>query len=669
MYAKQKKQRPRLDRRNALKNVDYDASQSVPSSPSSFKDQPTHRTRSLDLYPLTDRTSFRIDGGAGEFDTVCRSLGLSLEDFAIPVAAWEARKPCSSSDRLRSTRFADHRRDSNIKLENANELSDSSGNAVRVTVGGESNRRLNNLPENVFVVTASESDEETETCSHSDRFGSANEPETADEVSDSVRNRVKVIVGSKLKHRLNSSPQNGIKVRVSELEDDNLPTEVKCGIKGSRPPRLAPPASDVDDFISAWDFIRSFGPADDEDMVSPLHVEGASDDILGNKQVGEIAKYEERSEDFVRNASQVSESSSEIYTDNDSSVSSTENDGVCERPFEQGVRDAAECSKSPSDDSYNLISKTSSKSPTGESYSVITEISSKSQSDESYTSILKPVHSVSPNGSPSIKSWQKGDFLGSGSFGTVYEGFTDDGFFFAVKEVSLIDPGNQQSLYQLEQEISLLSQFRHRNIVRYHGTNKDESKLYIFLELVTKGSLASVYRKYHLRDSHVSDYTRQILSGLHYLHSRKVIHRDIKCANILVDVSGSVKLADFGLAKATQLNNIKSCKGTAFWMAPEVVNRKNNGYGIPADIWSLGCTVLEMLTGKIPYSHLEGMQALFRIGRGEPPPIPDTLSTEAQDFIRSCLRVNANDRPTAAELLEHPFVTKPPSNFSSPAAP
>ncbi|KAM3377629.1 mitogen-activated protein kinase kinase kinase 1 isoform X1 [Capsicum galapagoense] len=622
MYAKKKQLRPRLDRTNALKNVDYDASQSVPSSP--FEDQHTQRTRSLDLYPVTNRTSFRIDGAAGEFDTICRSLGLSPEDFAIPVAAWEARKPCSRSDRLRSTRFA--RRDSDVELECADELSDTG------TGDGESNRRLDNL-------TASESEGENEPCSDADVYGTENELE----VSDSFRNGVR----GKLKHRLNSAPENLIKARVSEQED------VKCGIKGFRPPRLAPPAADVDDFISAWDFIKSFGPADDENMVSPLHVESTSDDTPGNNKVRDIAKDDERSEDCVRNTSQESDSSSE-------------NDGVCEKPFEQGVRGDAESSKSPSDDSYSLISKRSSKSPTGESYSIISEMSPKSRSNESCALSLKSVHAVSPNGSPSIKSWQKGDFLGSGSFGTVYEGFTDDGFFFAVKEVSLIDPGNQQSLYQLEQEISLLSRFRHKNIVRYHGTNKDESKLYIFLELVTKGSLASVYRKYRLRDSHVSDYTRQILSGLHYLHSREVMHRDIKCANILVDVSGSVKLADFGLAKATQMNNIKSCKGTAFWMAPEVVNRKNNGYGTPADIWSLGCTVLEMLTGQIPYSHLEGMQALFRIGRGEPPPIPDTLSTEAQDFIKSCLRVNPNDRPTASELLEHPFVMKPLSNFSSP---
>nr|XP_004515672.1 mitogen-activated protein kinase kinase kinase 1-like isoform X1 [Cicer arietinum] len=266
------------------------------------------------------------------------------------------------------------------------------------------------------------------------------------------------------------------------------------------------------------------------------------------------------------------------------------------------------------------------------------------------------------------RCWQKGGFLGGGSFGSVYEGISDDGIFFAVKEVSLLDQGDQgkQSVYQLEQEIALLSRFEHDNIVQYYGTEMDESKLYIFIELVTKGSLRSLYQKYTLRDSQVSAYTRQILQGLKYLHDQNVVHRDIKCANILVHASGSVKLADFGLAKATTLNDVKSCKGTAFWMAPEVVKGKNKGYGLPADVWSLGCTVLEMLTGQIPYFNLECMQAIFRIGKGERPPIPDSLSRDAKDFIMQCLQVNPDDRPTAAQLLNHPFVQRPLSQSSSP---
>ncbi|WCJ18441.1 Mitogen-activated protein kinase kinase kinase 1 [Euphorbia peplus] len=301
------------------------------------------------------------------------------------------------------------------------------------------------------------------------------------------------------------------------------------------------------------------------------------------------------------------------------------------------------------------------------------EVEEEEEDRKTGAAIVHIVHCVSPNAifRRNIKSWQKGELLGSGSFGTVFEGFTDDGFFFAVKEVSLLDQGSQgkQSLLQLEQEISLLREFEHDNIVRYLGTDKDEGKLYIFLELATKGSLARLYQKYHLRDSQVSAYTRQILNGLRYLHDRGVLHRDIKCANILVDANGSVKLADFGLAKATQSNDIKSCKGTAFWMAPEVVNLKNRTYGLAADIWSLGCSVLEMLTGRPPYSHLEGMQAIYRIGKGEPPLVPDTLSKDAQDFIHRCLQVNPNNRPTAVQLLDHPFVKRPIQHFSVPPSP
>ncbi|KAG2250891.1 hypothetical protein Bca52824_081027 [Brassica carinata] len=200
-----------------------------------------------------------------------------------------------------------------------------------------------------------------------------------------------------------------------------------------------------------------------------------------------------------------------------------------------------------------------------------------------------------------------------------------------VMETSLL---SRKFHYLNMEEISLLSQLQHQNIVRYRGTAK-------------------------LPNSLVSTYTRQILDGLKYLHGEGFIHRDIKCANVLVDASGSVKLADFGLAKVSQLNSIKSCKGTPFWLATEVINlKRTDGYESSADIWSLGCTVLEMLTRQIPYADLENLvQALFRIERGELPDIPDTLSLDARDFIIKFLKVNPEERPTSAELLNHPFAS------------
>jgi len=222
----------------------------------------------------------------------------------------------------------------------------------------------------------------------------------------------------------------------------------------------------------------------------------------------------------------------------------------------------------------------------------------------------------------------------------------------------------KQRILQLEHEISLLSRLEHENIVQYFGTDKEGGKLYIFLELVTQGSLAALYQKYHLQDSQVSAYTRQILNGLLYLHQRNVLHRDIKCANILVDASGLVKLADFGLAKEMSiLSQARSSKGTVFWMAPEVAKAKP--HGPPADIWSLGCTVLEMLTGKVPYPDMEWTHALLKIGRGIPPEIPYTLSEDARDFIKKCVQANPNDRPSAAQLLEHPFVQRPLQHYGA----
>ncbi|TVU44852.1 hypothetical protein EJB05_04313 [Eragrostis curvula] len=252
-----------------------------------------------------------------------------------------------------------------------------------------------------------------------------------------------------------------------------------------------------------------------------------------------------------------------------------------------------------------------------------------------------PPASVSPkqtNGShqivpkvemPSVAGqWQKGKLLGSGTFGCVYEATNrHTGALCAMKEVNIIpdDAKSAESLKQLEQEIKFLSQFKHENIVQYYGSETIEDRFYIYLEYVHPGS----------------------------------IHKDIKGANLLVDINGVVKLADFGMAKhlSTAAPNL-SLKGTPYWMAPEVVRAtldKSVGYDLAVDIWSLGCTIIEMFTGKPPWSGLEGPAAMFKVLRTDPP-IPDNLSPEGKDFLRCCFKRNPAERPTASKLLEHQFI-------------
>uniref|UniRef100_A0A1D1XER3 mitogen-activated protein kinase kinase kinase n=1 Tax=Anthurium amnicola TaxID=1678845 RepID=A0A1D1XER3_9ARAE len=383
------------------------------------------------------------------------------------------------------------------------------------------------------------------------------------------------------------------------------------GIKGARPSPLAPPPPMslpvLNKASSTWDIFRSLAPDDGQ------QVSGAT--------------YQRR------------ESFSESEEDRE--------------PVEEGDADSMGDNAELEEDKWSRMGVTSTDLTPSCSFWTSNDEDSSSTTTEG----------VSPNGKlrRDIRSWDKGQLLGSGSFGTVYEAMSDDGFFFAVKEVYLLDEGTnaQQCINQLEQEIALLSQFEHENIVQYLGTAKEEAKLCIFLELVSQGSLASLYQKYHLRDSQVSAYTRQILNGLRYLHDRNVVHRDIKCANMLVSANGSVKLADFGLAKKiSQLSDLKSCKGSVYWMAPEVVI-PGRTYGPPADIWSLGCAVLEMSTQKHPFPNLEWTQALFHIGRGGQPPIPHSLSRDARDFIQQCTQVDPDDRPSAYKLFDHPFVKRP----------
>ncbi|KAK3010318.1 hypothetical protein RJ639_011388 [Escallonia herrerae] len=257
--------------------------------------------------------------------------------------------------------------------------------------------------------------------------------------------------------------------------------------------------------------------------------------------------------------------------------------------------------------------------------------------------------------------WKKGQLLGRGTFGHVYLGFnSESGEMCAMKEVTLFsdDARSKECAQQLGQEIALLSRLRHPNIVQYYGSESVDDKLYIYLEYVSGGSIYKLLQDYgQLGEMALRSYTQQILSGLAYLHAKNTIHRDIKGANILVDPNGRVKLADFGMAKhITGQSCPLSFKGSPYWMAPEVI-KNTGGCNLAVDIWSLGCTILEMATTKPPWSQYEGVAALFKIGNSkELPAIPDHLSDEGKDFVRLCLQRNPLQRPTAAQLLEHPFV-------------
>ncbi|CAJ1974878.1 unnamed protein product [Sphenostylis stenocarpa] len=260
-----------------------------------------------------------------------------------------------------------------------------------------------------------------------------------------------------------------------------------------------------------------------------------------------------------------------------------------------------------------------------------------------------------------LSKWKKGKLLGRGTFGHVYLGFnSDSGQLCAIKEVRVVcdDQTSKECLKQLNQEINLLSQLSHQNIVQYYGSDLGEETLSVYLEYVSGGSIHKLLQEYGaFTEPVIQNYTRQIVSGLSYLHGRNTVHRDIKGANILVDPNGEIKLADFGMAKhINSSSSMLSFKGSPYWMAPEVV-MNTNGYSLPVDIWSLGCTILEMATSKPPWNQYEGVAAIFKIGNSrDMPEIPDRLSSEAKNFIQQCLQRDPCARPTAQQLLDHPFI-------------
>ncbi|KAF2199350.1 protein kinase byr2 [Delitschia confertaspora ATCC 74209] len=280
--------------------------------------------------------------------------------------------------------------------------------------------------------------------------------------------------------------------------------------------------------------------------------------------------------------------------------------------------------------------------------------------------------------------YMKGALIGQGSFGSVYLALhAVTGELMAVKQVevpsasgtSQMDQKKTNMVEALKHEIRLLRDLKHPNIVQYLGSNSDEEHLNIFLEYVPGGSVASMLVNYGpLGESLIQSFVRQILQGLSYLHSREIIHRDIKGANILVDNKGAVKISDFGISKRVEASSLLSgpnagkkgaqrvsLQGSVFWMAPEVV--RQTAYTRKADIWSLGCLIVEMFTGSHPHPNCTQLQAIFKIGGSgdASPTIPENASQHAVEFLSQTFLIDHEKRPSAEELLASPFCTHQPA--------
>lgn len=281
--------------------------------------------------------------------------------------------------------------------------------------------------------------------------------------------------------------------------------------------------------------------------------------------------------------------------------------------------------------------------------------------------------------------WVRGELLGRGTFGKVYLGLNlTTGDMLAVKQVEVPrslskSHATQNSIDTLFSEVETMKDLDHLNIVQYLGFEAREDVYNLFLEYVPGGSVKAILDHYgRFSEQIIRNLNTQVLDGLAYLHSRGILHRDLKADNLLLDIDGTIKISDFGISKHSRdiySNNAEmSMQGTIFWMAPEVIHNvvenEKQGYSAKVDVWSLGCVILEMFAGRRPWSTEEAVGALYKLGSSkQAPPIPDDtvpyVSTLGKEFLDACFTIDPSERPTARELLDHAFSERDP-NFKFP---
>ncbi|CAN6820274.1 unnamed protein product [Brassica oleracea] len=275
---------------------------------------------------------------------------------------------------------------------------------------------------------------------------------------------------------------------------------------------------------------------------------------------------------------------------------------------------------------------------------------------------LPPPSSSSSSAAKSLSELENVSRIGSGTGGTVYKVIHRPTLrIFALKVIYGHHEDNVR--HQICREIEILRSVDHPNVVKCHDMFDHNGEVHVLLEFMDKGSLEG---RHVSREDELADLTRQILSGLAYLHGRKIVHRDIKPSNLLINSANNVKIADFGVSRilAQTMDPCNSSVGTVAYMSPERVDSdQNDGRydGCAGDIWSLGVSILEFYLGRFPFVvSREGDWAslMCAICMNQPPEAPATASEEFRHFISCCLQSDPPKRWSAKQLLQHPFILK-----------
>ncbi|XP_076445793.1 mitogen-activated protein kinase kinase kinase 4-like [Babylonia areolata] len=257
--------------------------------------------------------------------------------------------------------------------------------------------------------------------------------------------------------------------------------------------------------------------------------------------------------------------------------------------------------------------------------------------------------------------WQRGNKIGEGQFGKVYTAVNmSTGELMALKEMKF-QPNDLQQLREMCDEIKIFEGIQHPNLVKYYGVEVHKDEMLMFMEYCDTGTIEEA-AKMGLPEYLIRRYTREIVLAVNHLHENSIVHRDIKGANIFLTSNGHVKLGDFGCSvklksHTTMPGEFHNLVGTTAYMAPEVFTQNDQGgYGRAADIWSLGCVVIEMATGKRPWHELENnYQIMYKVGVGHRPAVPDSLSPEGKGFLDLIMCHDPAQRATASQLLDHTF--------------